>query len=88
MNSLLYQLLIRLAEKEVGEKELHAKIESLEMLVVAIVSMLDDEKINELTKKVQGVLAEATQSKGEDFCLAAELLTRNINRITSISIRD
>ncbi|MCL2897110.1 sigma-S stabilization anti-adapter protein IraP [Brenneria tiliae] len=88
MNSLLSQLLIRLAEKEVGEKELHAKIESLEMLVFAIVSMLDDNKINELATKVKGVLAETTQRKGEDAYLAAELLSRNINRLMTTSLRN
>ncbi|RLM22264.1 anti-adapter protein [Brenneria alni] len=88
MNNLLSQLLIRLAEKEVGEKELHAKIESLEMLVFAIVSMLDDNEMNTLTKKVEGVLAEVTQSKGEDTYLAVELLTRNINRFTTTSLRN
>ncbi|ATA24427.1 anti-adapter protein [Brenneria goodwinii] len=88
MNNLLSQLLMKLAEKEVGEKELYAKIELLEILVFSIISVLDDNKINELTKKVEGVLAEVPQYKGEDAGLTIELLTRSINRFTTTSIKN
>ncbi|QTF07941.1 anti-adapter protein [Brenneria izadpanahii] len=88
MNNLLSQLLMKLAEKEVGEKELHAKVELLEILVFSIISVLDDNKINELTKKVESVLAEVSQHKDEDTCLTLELLTRGINRFTTTSIRN
>lgn len=88
MNNLLSQLLMKLAEKEVGEKELSAKIELLEILVFSIISMLDDEQINELTKKVECVLAEAPLHRGDDTCLTIELLNRSINRFTITSIRN
>ena len=38
MNSLLSQLLIRLAQKEAAEKELLALVQSLEILVAALIS--------------------------------------------------
>ncbi|MEC5320705.1 sigma-S stabilization anti-adapter protein IraP [Brenneria populi subsp. brevivirga] len=88
MNNLLSQLLMKLAEKEVGEKELNAKIELLETLVFSIISMLDDNQINELTKRVECVLAEEPQRGGDDACLTIELLTRSINRFTTTSIRN
>ncbi|MCG8709208.1 anti-adapter protein [Brenneria sp. 4F2] len=88
MNNLLSQLLMKLAEKEVGEKELNAKVELLEVLVFSIISMLDDNQINELTKKVECVLADTPLSRGDDTCLTVELLTRSINRFTTTSIRN
>ncbi|WCG84471.1 anti-adapter protein IraP [Pectobacterium sp. A5351] len=88
MNNILSHLLIKLAEKEAGEKALSAKIESLEMLISAIVLTFDDGKINELNKKIEGVVADAYQRKdGYDY-LAFELLTKNINRITTVSSRE
>ncbi|MBS4429231.1 anti-adapter protein IraP [Pectobacterium punjabense] len=88
MNNILSHLFIKLAEKEVGEKALNAKIESLEMLISAIVSTLDDGKINELNRKIEGVVADASQRKDECNCLAFELLAKNINRITTVSLRE
>ncbi|AIA71697.1 conserved hypothetical protein [Pectobacterium atrosepticum SCRI1043] len=88
MNNILSHLLIKLAEKEVGEKALNAKIESLEMLISAIVSTFDDGKINELNKKIEGVVADASQRKDEHNYLAFELLEKNINRITTVSLRE
>lgn len=76
MNNILSHLLIKLAEKEVGEKALNAKIESLEMLISAIVSTLDDSKINELNRKIEGVVADASQRKDEHNYLALELLAK------------
>ncbi|MEH6369263.1 anti-adapter protein IraP [Pectobacterium carotovorum] len=88
MNNILSHLLIKLAEKEVGEKALNAKIESLEMLISAIVSTLDDSKINELNRKIEGVVADASQRQDEHNCLALELLAKNINRITTVPLRE
>ncbi|MGI8489333.1 anti-adapter protein IraP [Pectobacterium sp. S5] len=88
MNNILSHLLIKLAEKEVGEKALNAKIESLEMLIFAIVSTLDDSKINELNRKIEGVVADASQRKDDHNCLAFELLAKNINRMTTVSLRE
>ncbi|MFC3395119.1 sigma-S stabilization anti-adapter protein IraP [Brenneria rubrifaciens] len=88
MNNILSHLLIKLAEKEIGEKELHAKIKSLEILVSAIISTLDDDKLNDLSRRVESELAEETQRAAEYGCLADELLARNINLITNFSLRD
>ncbi|MEQ9968189.1 anti-adapter protein IraP [Pectobacterium carotovorum] len=88
MNNILSHLLIKLAEKEVGEKALNAKIESLEMLISAIVSTLDDSKINELNRKIEGVVADASQRKDEHNYLALKLLAKNINRITTVPLRE
>ncbi|MFP9470022.1 anti-adapter protein IraP [Pectobacterium brasiliense] len=88
MNNILSHLLIKLAEKEVGEKALNAKIESLEMLISAIVSTLDDSKLNELNRKIEGVVADASQRQDEHNYLALELLAKNINRITTVSLRE
>ncbi|GKW41410.1 anti-adapter protein IraP [Pectobacterium parvum] len=88
MNNILSHLLIKLAEKEVGEKALNAKIESLEMLISAIVSTLDDSKINELNEKIKDVVADASQQKDEYSYLAFELLAKNINRITTVPLRE
>ncbi|WP_224554975.1 anti-adapter protein IraP [Pectobacterium versatile] len=88
MNNILSHILIKLAEKEAGEKALNAKIESLEMLISAIVSTLDDNKINELNKKIEGVAADASQRKDERNYLAFELLMKNINRIKTVSLRE
>ncbi|MFJ5485648.1 anti-adapter protein IraP [Pectobacterium actinidiae] len=88
MNNILSHLLIKLAEKEVGEKALNAKIESLEMLISAIVSTLDDSKINELNKKIEGVVADASLQKDKHNYLALELLAKNINRITTVPLRE
>lgn len=88
MNNILSHLLIKLAEKEIGEKELHAKIKSLEILVSAIISTLDDSKLNTLANRIERELAEETKRTGEFECLADELLMRNINLITTHSLRD
>lgn len=88
MNNILSHLLIKLAEKEVGEKALNAKIESLEMLISAIVSTFDDSKINELSKRIEGVVADASQRNDDHNSLAFELLAKNINRITTVSLRE
>lgn len=88
MNNILSHLLIKLAEKEVGEKALNAKIESLEMLISAIVSTFDDSKINELNRKIEGVVADASLRDDEHNSLAFELLAKNINRITTVSLRE
>ncbi|PWC14348.1 anti-adapter protein [Brenneria roseae subsp. americana] len=88
MNNILSHLLIKLAEKEIGEKELSAKVKSLEILVSAIISTLDDEKLNELARKIESELAKETQRAAEHGCLADELLIRNINSITTFSLRD
>ncbi|MBA5203051.1 anti-adapter protein IraP [Pectobacterium aroidearum] len=88
MNNILSHLLIKLAEKEVGEKALNAKIESLEMLISAIVSTFDDSKINELNRKIEGAVADASQRKDDRNSLAFELLAKNINRITTVSLRE
>lgn len=88
MNNLLSQLLMKMAEKEVGEKELHAKLELLEIVIFSFISMLDDNKINELTEKVERALAETPQYKDGDTCLTVESLTRSINRFLTTSFRN
>ncbi|KHN52702.1 anti-adapter protein IraP [Pectobacterium fontis] len=88
MNNILSHLLVKLAEKEVGEKALNAKIESLEMLISAMILTLDDSKINELSRKIEDVVAGASQRKDENNYLAFELLAKNINRITAVSLRE
>ncbi|MEH2920970.1 anti-adapter protein IraP [Samsonia erythrinae] len=85
MNNILSHLLMKLAEKEVGEKELNAKIDSLEILISAIVSTLDEGKLNELNKKIESVVADASLRGGECNGLAVELLAENLNRIETVS---
>ncbi|MEH0873715.1 anti-adapter protein [Pectobacterium cacticida] len=87
MKTILSHLLIKLAEKEVGEKALNAKVESLEMLISAIVSTFDESKIKELNRKIEGVAADTSLWKDEHNHLAFELLAKNISRISTNSLR-
>ncbi|WP_409306184.1 sigma-S stabilization anti-adapter protein IraP [Pectobacterium sp. B1J-3] len=88
MNNILSHLLIKLAEKEIKEKELDAKIKSLETLVFTIVSTLDDDKLSALAKRMKSELGKDTQCAMDHGYLADELLSRNINLSTTLSLRD
>ncbi|KAA8996611.1 anti-adapter protein [Affinibrenneria salicis] len=87
MNNLLSQLLLNLAEKEAAEKELHAKVESLEVLVAAIISTLSREKSAEVIEKIESALADIARNNGGAMKSDLELLSHNIARITSVATR-
>ncbi|TCL03744.1 MULTISPECIES: sigma-S stabilization anti-adapter protein IraP [Sodalis] len=87
MNSLLSQLLINLAQKEAAEKELHAMVESLEILVAALIASLSHKKTDELVKSIEVALDEMRQRNDIEFKSDIELLSSNISRITAVAKR-
>ncbi len=87
MNSLLAQLLINLAQKEAAEKELHAMVESLEILVAALIASLSHKKSNELVKSIEVALEEMRQRNEIESKSDIELLSSNISRITAVAKR-
>ncbi|WP_413734419.1 sigma-S stabilization anti-adapter protein IraP [Sodalis sp. RH21] len=87
MNSLLSQLLITLAQKEAAEKELHAMVESLEILVAALISSLGREKTDEIVGTVEKALDEMRARTDITYRSDIELLSSNIDRITAVAKR-
>jgi len=87
MNSLLSQLLITLAQKEAAEKELHAMVESLEILVAALISSLGREKIAEVIGSVDTALEEMRERTDIAYRSDIDLLSNNIARITAVAKR-
>ncbi len=84
MNSLLSQLLINLAQKEAAEKELLATVESLEILVAAILTSLSEEKTDEVISTINRALDEMRARKDETRVSDIDLLSANIERITAV----
>ncbi|TCV98195.1 sigma-S stabilization anti-adapter protein IraP [Biostraticola tofi] len=84
MNSLLSQLLINLAQKEAAEKELLATVESLEILVAAILTSLGEEKTDEVISTINRALDEMRARKDETRVSDIDLLSANIERITAV----
>lgn len=87
MNSLLSQLLITLAQKEAAEKELHATVESLEILVAALISALEKTQREDVIVTVESSLAEMRQQADIAFTSDIDLLGSNIARITAVAKR-
>ncbi|XBS71111.1 sigma-S stabilization anti-adapter protein IraP [Acerihabitans sp. KWT182] len=87
MNSLLSQLLINLAQKEAAEKELLAMVESLEVLVAALIASLSPKKSSDLISSIEHALAEMRERNGADFKSDIDLLSHNLSRITAVSKR-
>ncbi|WP_213991902.1 sigma-S stabilization anti-adapter protein IraP [Sodalis sp. dw_96] len=87
MNSLLSQLLINLAQKEAAEKELHATVESLELLVAALIASLGHKKSDELIKSIERALMEMRDRNEIEFKSDIDLLSSNIARITAVAKR-
>lgn len=87
MNSLLSQLLIRLAQKEAAEKDLHALVESLEILVAALITALPPEKVNELVNSIDQAMKNLPDGQEAAYSSDIELLNTNIARITAVARR-
>ncbi len=87
MNNLLSQLLINLAQKEVAEKELHASVESLEILVAALIASLSRKKSSELINSIETALEKMRNNGDVTFKSDLELLSNNIARITAVTKR-
>jgi|GEM_PF-26488 hypothetical protein len=87
MNNLLSQLLINLAQKEVAEKELHASVESLEILVAALIASLSRKKSSELINSIETALEKMRNNDDVTFKSDLELLSNNIARITAVTKR-
>ncbi|TKI07536.1 sigma-S stabilization anti-adapter protein IraP [Martelella alba] len=89
MNSLLSQLLINLAQKEAAEKELHATVEALEIVVALLISSLSRKKAQNLIIRLETALAEMRQRDSDDAPVKSDidLLSMNIERITGVAKR-
>ncbi|WP_074013879.1 anti-adapter protein IraP [Candidatus Sodalis sp. SoCistrobi] len=87
MNSLLSQLLIRLAQKEAAEKELLALVQSLEILVAALISSLTPDKLNELVGSIDVAMKNLPRNLETGHSSDIELLNNNITRITAVARR-
>ncbi|MEA9393272.1 sigma-S stabilization anti-adapter protein IraP [Acerihabitans sp. TG2] len=87
MNNLLSQLLITLAQKEASEKDLHAMVESLEIVVAALISSLGREKTTEIVGLVDTALQEMRQRSDVSYRADIDLLSNNIARITGVAKR-
>lgn len=87
MNNLLSQLLINLAQKEVAEKELHATVESLEILVAALIASLGRKKSGELINSIETALEKMRNSEEVSIKSDLDLLSSNIARITDVAKR-
>ncbi|WP_410015863.1 sigma-S stabilization anti-adapter protein IraP [Sodalis sp. C49] len=87
MNSLLSQLLITLAQKEAAEKELHATVESLEILVAALISALAPAQKKDVITTVETALDEMRQRTDIAYKSDLDLLGSNIERITAVAKR-
>ncbi|NDL61975.1 sigma-S stabilization anti-adapter protein IraP [Acerihabitans arboris] len=87
MNSLLSQLLITLAQKEAAEKELHATVESLEILVAALISALGHQQKEDVIVTVETALDEMRQRTDIAYKSDIDLLDMNIARITDVAKR-
>lgn len=87
MNSLLSQLLINLAQKEAAEKELHATVESLEILVAALISSMTQEKSDEVISSIETALQAMREREELNYKSDIELLSDNISRITAVARR-
>jgi len=87
MNSLLAQLLINLVQKEAAEKELHAMVESLEILVAALIASLSHKKSDELINSIELALMNMRERNDVDFKSDIDLLSSNIKRITAVAKR-
>lgn len=82
MNNLLSELLIKLAQKEADERRLQSRIASLEMLISAVISTLDDHKLIKLKSEIDQLMAQETPCgcKSDDILG----LLHNINRMAPI----
>ncbi|WP_406706985.1 anti-adapter protein IraP [Sodalis sp.] len=87
MNSLLSQLLIRLAQKEAAEKELLALVQSLEILVAALISSLSPDKLNELVGSIDMAMKNLPRNLEAGHNADIDLLNNNITRITALARR-
>ncbi|MCW2480078.1 anti-adapter protein IraP [Candidatus Symbiopectobacterium sp. NZEC135] len=82
MNTLLSQLLIKLAQKEADEKRLQTRVASLEMLVSAVISTMDDHKLIKLKGEIDLRVRRETMPVGERDDVY--LLLKNITGMASI----
>lgn len=82
MNTLLSQLLIKLAQKEADEKRLQTRVASLEMLVSAVISTMDDHKLIKLKGEIDLRVKRETMPVGETD--GVYLLLRNISGMAPI----
>lgn len=82
MNNLLSELLIKLAQKEADEKRLQSRIASLEMLISAMISTLDDHKLIKLKGEIDQLMAQETTCGGKLDDIRG--LLHNINRMAAM----
>ncbi|MGL9722157.1 sigma-S stabilization anti-adapter protein IraP [Symbiopectobacterium sp.] len=82
MNTLLSQLLIKLAQKEADEKRLQTRVSSLEMLVSAVISTMDDHKLIKLKGEIDLLVRRETMPVDERDDVY--LLLKNISGMASI----
>lgn len=87
MNNLLSQLLITLARKEAAEKELHATVESLELLVAALITVLGRSQQENVILTVETALAQMRKKTDVIMKSVIDLLSVNIARITDVAKR-
>ncbi len=82
MNTLLSQLLIKLAQKEADEKRLQSRVASLEMLVSAVISTMDDHNLIKLKREIDLLITREAMASGEKEDVY--VLLRNISGMASM----
>ncbi|MGK2889086.1 MAG: sigma-S stabilization anti-adapter protein IraP [Candidatus Malihini olakiniferum] len=82
MNTLLSQLLIKLTQKEVDEKQLQSCIESLEILFSEVIFTMNDHNLIKLKSEIDLLVKrEAMPADGKEDVY---LLLRNISGMASM----
>jgi hypothetical protein len=66
MKQLIAELLVKLAEKEAGAKELVAQVEALEIVVTALLRKLGDDQRQELNRGITEALTTAADGASEE----------------------
>ncbi len=84
MNNLLSSLLVKLAQRDVADKDLYAMVESLDIIAAAMLDSLPEEQGRRVTALIDSALQRQEESSQPHYKSDLDLLAGHIHRVTDV----
>ena len=88
MNNLLSSLLIKLAQKDIADKDLFAMVESLDIIAAAMLASLPEAQSRQIVALIDSALRKMTESNPARYKSDLDLLESHVRRVTDVLARE
>lgn len=85
MKQLIIEILMKMAEMDIGTKELTAQVEAQSLLVAALLIQSKSDNSLTITQTVQEAIVTASASAGDFMLSDVNLLLTHVNRLLAVA---